>query len=479
MVESEGAPEPGAGSYSRRRSVEFEVSQEEITAAYLAQANEMRPTFKAPGFRPGKVSAEFIVGRMSGEMRAQIVQGLLLTRMNQEIPEADRGSLLDAPHIRVHDRDGGETAPIRATVEYELMPEVPPLALESLTFERVEPELGDEAVRRHLCEMLETTPFPGEPEPDRAAAEGDFVELDWVLTVQGREFQRSDENTRMRTRASASAEEGSGERMALGLASGAEFTTQRVFEKTVRDPRLRGARGTYRCTVVAVRPPRPPAVDEETGKSLGFESVEDLMEWGRQTIRQRHVRLQRRYYRRQFYRQLSETEIDLDPERVRRTALEIRYGDDASPSATEGGNASDEPSGDGSAQASDGESASARVTPEDLAEAEGVLRYQLQLRVLNERLGIELEPMDLPRAAIGWERDPEVPENRLRLQEAVRQLSQSPELRAATEQSATAERILDEVLSKAQFSERKMRVDELARVVRETDSAPIADGDPD
>ena len=130
----------------------------------LAKANELRPTFKAPGFRPGKVPAQFIVERLGAELRGEVFHDLCQERANEAIPDQDKESLLARPVVREAEDEQVAPGTRRLLVEYNLLPEVSPLDFESMEFERVALSLDDDAVRRNLLLDLEQQPLAGSAE---------------------------------------------------------------------------------------------------------------------------------------------------------------------------------------------------------------------------------------------------------------------------------------------------------------------------
>ncbi len=441
MSGSDTVREPEAPSYSGFRSLTMEITDDDVNAAMLAKASEMRPTFRAPGFRPGKVPTQFIVSRMGAEMRGEIFHDLCQARANEAIPERDKESLLAMPVIRDSEDASDTPGTRRFLIEYNLLPEVPPLDFEAMEFERPEVTLDDEAVRKTILRDLEREPLAGEPVAAKAAEPGDYVDLDYVLFMHGKEFATSEGGDPHRVLASSEAEADSASRRVLGMAAGGSFSQEHVFPGDAEDPRLRGARGEYRFTVRDVLPPVSPALDERLVKASGFESVEALIEGRRQFLVGMVKAVERRYLHTQLYRKLSGVEAEIDPRQERSLALRIRSAEISTPQ-----NGEPEGGGDGD---EDRKKPKDGLTPEDMARARRIVRYQVMLAILTKRLGIAVQGEDLPRALVGWTVDPSDPAHRYAFARAANSLKEDAFLRRQALSEAATEKLLDAILPRA------------------------------
>ena len=453
-----------ATRYSGFRSLTIEFSEDDVKAAMLAKVDELRPTFRVPGFRPGKVPTQFILDRLGAGLRKEVFNDLCVERANEAIPQQDKDALLAQPTIRRAEDSPEDSGTHRMLVEYNLAPEVSPVDFESMEFERVDVNLDDEAVREVILKDLEESPLAGDPVEGRAAEVGDFVDLDYALHVQGREFHSSEQGQPRRVRASDEAPEDSAPRRVVGLLPGGAFSVNHRFPEETEDARLRGARGEYRYKVRAVRPPLPPALDDLLVETSGLDSLEALINVRRDSLKGVAKLEERRFLHAQLFRRLSEVEADTDPAREREIALQLRRGDQLAEDTDHetAGNRSEDAVEDGAAEAHD-----EHLAPEDLARARRILRYHVMLAVLTRRLGIAIDKEDLPRALIGWTSDPAHPEYRLHFQHAVVALSRDPTLVRQAQYDAASEKLLDAILPRVRTTERKMKLPELGSHVLE------------
>ena len=453
MGELDTAREPSTVRYSGFRSLAIEVSEDDIRAAVLARANEMRATFKAPGFRPGKVPTQFIANRMGEQLREEAFHRLLQDRANEAIPESDKRSMLGRPVIREAKEASQDPAVYRRLVEYSLLPEIPPVAIEELEFDHVSAEIDDDEVRESLLEHFRINPIPGSPVEGRSAVAGDFVSLDCVVVVQRREFASTVDREPVHVRASLEAPEESPQRRVVGMSAGGTFSLDRVFPQDTGDARIRGARGTYRYTVRDVSPPLEPVLDEQFAAALGVPSVAEALQRHRASLVRAAQPAGRRLLHAQLYWHLCRIEAETDPDQERTLAARLREAELAPhPENHSGG---DPETADVDRHLTEG------ITPEELVCARRILRYRVLLVILARRLGINIEPADAQRVLAGWTLDRDDPANAGAFSAALETLQKNPTIRAMAEHEAGAERLLDAILPRARSTESRMRLRDL------------------
>ena len=279
------------------------------------------------------------------------------------------------------------------------------------------------------------------------AVSGDYVDLDYALLVQGREFANSEGGEPHRVRASAEAEEYSASRRVVGMSSGDSFSQGHVFPQDAEDPRLRGARGEYRFKVRDVRPPLAPAVDERLALASGLDSVDSLLAQRKIFLERFAKAEERKFLHMQLYRKLSEVEAETDARQESSVAQRIRRSGLS-------GALEERPAANKETEESSDFDES--LTPEDLARARRIVRYQVMLAILVRRLGISVDAEDLPRAMVGWTADPADPSHGIMIERAVRSLQGDPFLRRQAQYEAAAERLLDAILPRVRVVERDM-----------------------
>ena len=256
-----------------RVRVEAEVSGEEVDRQVDRAARSLGRDMKMAGFRKGKVPPEMIIQRLGRET---------------VLDEAIRGSIgswygeaVDALGLHTVGRpslDVGEMPeagrPLSFTFEVAVRPVAKLGRYKGLKVERREPEASQEAVDEQLEELrqrmasLETV--------DEAAAEGDYVLMDFRGSIDGEPFEGGEGTGQL-------VELGSGrlipgfEEQLVGAAAGEARTVKVTFPDDYGAEHLAGRDAEFEVKVTEVRRQAVPELDDEFAESAaGFETLAEL-----------------------------------------------------------------------------------------------------------------------------------------------------------------------------------------------------------
>ena len=168
-----------------RVRVEAEVPPEEVERRLQQTARKLGSQLKIPGFRKGKVPPPVVVNRIGREaVLDEAVRGSLGTWYVDAIDAAGIDPVGD-PTLDLGDlpREG---EPLTFSIEIGVRPEANLGRYRELEVGRREPDAPDEAVERELEALRER--LARLEAADRPAADGDFVVIDYLGTLDGEPF---------------------------------------------------------------------------------------------------------------------------------------------------------------------------------------------------------------------------------------------------------------------------------------------------
>ena len=285
-----------------KRAYQLTITAGEIDKKVDAELKRVAPQIKMPGFRPGKVPAN-LVRKMHGPALAQ-------DALNSAIQEGVQGLLAEKqlrpamqPSVSLgEDYETGKDAAV--TVELEVLPQVPAPAIDALKLERLTVPVSDEAVDAQL-KMFADQQKRWDDAADKAAETGDLVTMDFVgKTEDGVAFPGG-------TGTDMAVEIGSGrlipgfEDQLVGAKAGEERTISVIFPEDYQEKSLAGKPATFDLTIKSVKTAGENAIDDETAKNLGLESLEQLRGLIKGQIEQEHNGLTRTHMKRKLLDQLA------------------------------------------------------------------------------------------------------------------------------------------------------------------------------
>ena len=247
------------------RKLTIAIPGDRVDTAVNARLQEAAQTIRLNGFRQGKVPLKVVKNKFGKGVRQEVVGEL----MNQTYFEAiAQESLKPAGQPRIEPTSMDEGKDVEFVAVFEVYPEIELPDFAAIKAERLVAEVTDD----DIDEMIETlrkqrqTWVPVE----RAAADGDMVNIDYVGKKEGEEFQggkAAGQNLVLGSeRMIPGFEDG-----VIGKSAGEDFTLQLKFPDDYHSEELAGAEFEFELTLNAVSEQSLPEVNEDFFKSFGVE----------------------------------------------------------------------------------------------------------------------------------------------------------------------------------------------------------------
>lgn len=248
---------------SRRMTVTVEDAN--VEQAVQERLKAMRPSVKMAGFRPGKVPMKMVEQSHGPEARRDVIDNLVQSSM-QEAFTQESINPAGPPHI---DSMKEEETSLVYTMIYDVFPEVKEIKLDNVNVEKTIAEVQDEDVDGML-ETLREQRMTWEP-LKRAAKEEDGVTIDFVGSIDGKEFDGG-------KGADVLVVIGNGsmlpefEEQLVDTKAGQETTITLIFPEDYRATDLAGKTAEFAVTVKSVAKKKLPKLDKEFAKLCGVEA---------------------------------------------------------------------------------------------------------------------------------------------------------------------------------------------------------------
>ena len=247
------------------RKLTIAIPGDRVDTAVNARLQEAAQTIRLNGFRQGKVPLKVVKNKFGKGVRQEVIGEL----MNQTYFEAiAQESLKPAGQPRIEPTSMDEGKDVEFVAVFEVYPEIELPDFAAIKAERLVAEVSDD----DIDEMIETlrkqrqTWVPVE----RAAADGDMVNIDYVGKKQGEEFQggkAAGQNLVLGSeRMIPGFEDG-----VIGKSAGEDFTLQLKFPDEYHSEELAGAEVEFELTLNTVSEQSLPEVNEDFFKSFGVE----------------------------------------------------------------------------------------------------------------------------------------------------------------------------------------------------------------
>ncbi|MGQ9780233.1 MAG: trigger factor [Bacillota bacterium] len=306
-------------------SIEVGFAPEEVAEAIGKAYRRVAQRVKVPGFRPGKAPRAVLEARYGRGILYEEALEILVPSAYQEALRLHAIEPIDEPEMEiVEPLEEGKPFVFKATVQV-----LPPVELgeyKGLRIEKPVPRIEEEEVRRRLEELREDYAelVPAEHEE---LAYGDFAVVDLEGYVEGQPLPESAWNgyTFELKPESRVPLPGLAEGM-LGMRVGETRTVTVRLPEDYYDEEFAGKEAEFKVVLQAIKQKELPDLDDEFAKSLGGESLAQIEESIRTTMRRVAEREAERVFRERLVKKVVENaRLEEIPAILVERALERRY----------------------------------------------------------------------------------------------------------------------------------------------------------
>ena len=247
------------------RKLTIAIPGDRVDTAVHARLKEAAQTIRLNGFRQGKVPLKVVKNKFGKGVRQEVVGEL----MNQTYSEAiAQESLKPAGQPRIEPTSIDEGKDVEFVAVFEVYPEIELPDFAAIKAERLVAEVAD----NDIDEMIETLRKQRQTWvlAERAAADGDMVNIDYVGKKEGEEFQGGKAASQNLVLGSERMIPGF-ENGVIGKAAGDDFTLQLKFPDEYHSEELAGAEVEFELKLNTVSEQSLPEVNEDFFKSFGVE----------------------------------------------------------------------------------------------------------------------------------------------------------------------------------------------------------------
>lgn len=249
------------------------VPAERVDTEVDSRLKKAAGNVRLPGFRPGKVPMKVMRQRFGAGVRQEVL-GEVMSQSFQEAVVQENLRPAGQPSIEPKIVEAGKDLEYTAT--FEVFPEVEVVEIKDFDVEKPVAEVTDQDVDDIVTVFRTQQGTWGSV--DRPAAEGDKVNINYVGTRDGEEFEGG-------SATDSDLELGSGRMIpgfedgVLGMEAGEEKTLALTFPEDYHNEELKGAAVQFVVTLNRVEELTPAALDEDLFAKYGVE------EGGEETFR--------------------------------------------------------------------------------------------------------------------------------------------------------------------------------------------------
>lgn len=278
----------------------------EINNRLVALSNRV----KVPGFRPGKAPLQVLRARYADSVQGEAIEEAVRKTSADAIRQNNIKPALQ-PSIKITSWVPGQN--LEYTLEVELVPDVPQIALDGLSVETIELELPESRIAETIDSLVKaTTKFEALATP-RPAQNGDKVKIDFTGRIDGVEFDGGKAED-------CSIELGLGrlipgfEEQIVGMNAGETRDITVTFPTDYHGAETAGKEAVFTIVLHEIEQPIARTLDDELAKELGYDDVAALRASVTERLKKQLAELTRPYNKRKLLDALdAATDFELPP----------------------------------------------------------------------------------------------------------------------------------------------------------------------
>jgi trigger factor len=248
------------------RNITVTVPIEQIESEIATRLKKLARTVKMQGFRPGKVPLKMVERQYGFQVRQEVVTDTVFKQFDEAV-KGQNYRVAGYPKFQPVQAPQGATA-MEYTATFEVYPEVTLGDVSSREVKRPVTQVSDADVAKTLETLRKQRAKYDNVE--RAAANGDLVNIDFEGLVAGQPFEGNKASNFTVVLGEARMLPDF-EAALVGMKTGEQKTFPLTFPQDY-DERVRGKTADFTVTVNQVAEPRLPPLDAEFAKQLGVES---------------------------------------------------------------------------------------------------------------------------------------------------------------------------------------------------------------
>jgi trigger factor len=293
-----------------KRQFKIVVPAGDLSAKVDERLAEMARTAQMPGFRAGKVPVGLLKKQYGQALFGEAVEQVVNSSTAKAIE--DRG-LKPAMQPRVDLKQLEEGKDVEFEVAIEVLPEIGKLDFSDVALERLKATVPDKDVDEAIDRIAKANREQKPVDPPRPAQKGDAIKLDFVGSVDGKEFPGGAAQDYTLEIGSGSFIPGFEDQL-IGAEVGKEVDVKVTFPAEYGAPELAGKDAVFKCTIKEILEFVDKPADDELAKKNNFENLEAMRKAVADRIGQDYARISRSMIKRQLLDKLADAHKFAVPE---------------------------------------------------------------------------------------------------------------------------------------------------------------------
>ena len=247
------------------------IPAKDLEKSISDEIQQIAPTVKIQGFRPGKVPVSFIKKKYGASIRSDIINKEVRTNIEKIIKDK-KLKTISSPNIE--DVKAEEGKDFEFTVKMELFPKIKEPDFKKIKIEKPVVKVSDADVTDHLNKLTKAN-VSYTKESKTKAVKGDQVTIDFVGYLKGKKFDGGAMDGHKLVLGSGAFIPGFEDQL-IGAKAGDDLTVKVTFPKEYHSKDLAGQEAEFKVKLHAVHKSEESKLDDEFAQKMGLKDLKEL-----------------------------------------------------------------------------------------------------------------------------------------------------------------------------------------------------------
>lgn len=276
-------------------------------AAFTGKINtklaDIQKQAKLPGFRPGQAPINLIKSKYENAVKGEALDELVQEYVEKTFADKKIKPAL-RPKVELGKFEDGQD--IEVKIEVEALPEIKVGDLKTIEIERLKAEAGDSEIQESLEKLAAARKSTEKLDEDRPTKTGDVIVIDFVGTMDGKEFRGGKGKDYYLDLGSNTFIPGFEEQL-TGHKVGEQVDVNVSFPENYHAKELAGKKALFKVDIKELRCFKTPEINEDFAKTFGLESLEKLKEAIKSELEKEYTHISRTHVKRALLDLFAET----------------------------------------------------------------------------------------------------------------------------------------------------------------------------
>lgn len=268
-----------------------------------AKLADIQKQAKLPGFRPGQAPMNLIKSKYENAVKGEALDELVQEHVEKTFADKKIRPAL-RPKVELSKFEDGKD--IEVKIDVEALPEIKVGDLKTLEINKMKAEAGETEVKEAIDNLANAKKSTAKLDEDRPTKTGDVIVIDFVGTMDGKEFRGGKGKDYYLDLGSNTFIPGFEEQL-TGHKVGEKVEVNVSFPENYHAKELAGKKALFEVDIKELRCFKTPEINDDFAKLFGMDSLEKLKEAIKAELEKEYAHISRTHAKRALLDLLAET----------------------------------------------------------------------------------------------------------------------------------------------------------------------------